>query len=168
MKVYPMALLLGVAIGAIAVQGLHAQGPKPKGYVVSEKALAQPADKTALLPQLMKLEAASWQSLKDKNVSAMNKYLADDAVLIFGNGIHFTKAEFIKAMPDIGLDSFSIEPNAEIKVWTPDVATLLYRITYTSALKDANASTTKVLSSSTYVRSNGNWLSAIYQETPAP
>ena len=71
-------------------------------------------------------------------------------------------------MPDIRLDSFTIEPNAEIKVWTPEVATLLYRITYTSAMKDANASTTKVLSSSTYVRSNGNWLSAIYQETPTP
>ena len=35
-------------------------------------------------------------------------------------------------------------------------------------MKDANASTIKVLSSSTYVRSNGNWLSVIYQETPAP
>jgi uncharacterized protein DUF4440 len=103
--------------------------PKPKGYVISEKTPAQPADKTALLSELMKLEAASWQSLKDKNVSAMNKYLADDAVLIFGNGIHFTKAEFIKEMPDIRLDSFTIEPNAEIKVWTPEVATLLYRIT---------------------------------------
>ena len=122
MKVYTMALLLGVRFGAIAVQGLHAQGAKPKAYLINEKALAQPADKAALLSELMKLEAASWQSLKDKNVSAMNKYLADDAVLIFGNGIHFTKAEFIKAMPDIRLDSFTIEPNAEIKVWTPEVA----------------------------------------------
>jgi cobalamin biosynthesis Mg chelatase CobN len=168
MKVYTMALLLGVAIGAIAVQGLHAQGAKPKAYAAGEKALAEPADKTALLSELMKLEAASWQSLKDRNLSAMNKYLADDAVLIFGDGSHFTKSEFIKAMPDIRLDSFTIEPNAEIKVWTPEVATLLYRITYTSAFKAANASTAKVLSSSTYVRSNDTWLSAIYQETPAP
>jgi len=68
MKVYPMALLLGVAIGAIAVQGLHAQEAKPKSYAVSEKGLAEPADKTALLSELMKLEAGSWQSLKDKNV----------------------------------------------------------------------------------------------------
>jgi hypothetical protein len=132
------------------------------------KALAEPADKKALLAELMKLEAASWQYLKDTNVSAMKNFLADDAVLIFGDGAHFTKAEFIKAMPDIRLDSFTIEPNAEIKVWTPEVATLLYRITYTSAMKDAHASTIKVLSSSTYVRINGNWLSVIYQETPAP
>ena len=122
------------------------------------KAVAEPVDKTALLAELMKLEAASWQYLKDTNVLAVNKYLADDAVLIFGNGIHFTKAEYVKAMPSIRLDSFTIEPNAEIKVWTPGVATLLYRITYTSAMKDADASTIKVLSSSTYLRSNGNWV----------
>jgi hypothetical protein len=99
---------------------------------------------------------------------AVKKYLADDALLIFGNGMRFTKAEYIEAMPDIRLDSFTIEPNADIKVWTPDVATVLYRVTYVSAMKNAKASTMKMLSSSTYVRRNGNWLSALYQETPAP
>jgi hypothetical protein len=41
MKAYTMALLLSVAIGAIGVQGLHAQGAKPKVYAVSEKAHAE-------------------------------------------------------------------------------------------------------------------------------
>jgi Domain of unknown function (DUF4440) len=97
------------------------------------------------LAALMKLETASWQFLKDTNVLAVKKYLADDALLIFGNGMRFTKAEYIEAMPDIRLDSFTIEPNADIKVWTPDVATVLYRITYASTMKNANASTMKVL-----------------------
>ncbi len=132
------------------------------------KAMAEPADKAALLAELMKLETASWQYLKDTNVSAVTKYLGDGALLIFGNGMRFTKAEYIKTMPDIRLDSFTIEPNADIKVWTPEVATVLYRVTYTSAMKNAKASTMKVLSSSTYVRRNGNWLSELYQETPAP
>jgi len=131
-------------------------------------AIAAPADKAALLAELMKLEVASWQFLKDTNVPAVKDYLADDALLIFGDGMLFTKAEYIKAMPDIRLDSFTIEPNADLIVWTPDVATVLYRITYASAMKNAKASTMKALSSSTYVRRNGNWLSALYQETPAP
>jgi hypothetical protein len=146
-------LLVGAALGV-------AFGPR--------MAMAQLADKAELLAALMKLETASWQFLKDTNVLAVKKYLADDALLIFGNGMRFTKAEYIEAMPDIRLDSFTIEPNADIKVWTPDVATVLYRITYASAMKNAKASTMKVLSSSTYVRRNGNWLSALYQETPAP
>jgi energy-converting hydrogenase Eha subunit G len=37
MKTYTMALLAGVAIGAIALQGLHAQGAKLKAYSISEK-----------------------------------------------------------------------------------------------------------------------------------
>jgi len=129
-------------------------------------AMAQPSDKAALLAELMKLEAASWQYLKDTNVSAVETYLGDDAVLIFGNGTRFTKAEYIKAMPYIQLDSFTIEPNADIKVWTPEVATLLYRVSYASGMKNTKASTMKVLSSSKYVRRNGKWLSVLYQETP--
>jgi hypothetical protein len=129
-------------------------------------AMAQSADKAALLAELMKLEAASWQYIKNTNVSALKKYLAEDALLISGNGMHFTKAEFIKGMPDVRLDSFTIQPNADIKVWTPEVATVLYRVTYVSAIKNAKASTMNVLASSTYVRRNGYWLSVLYQETP--
>ena len=71
-------------------------------------------------------------------------------------------------MPDFRLDSFTIDPKAEVKVWTPDVATLLYRITYASAMKGGKAVTLKVMSASTYVRRNGKWWSVLYQETPTP
>jgi hypothetical protein len=39
------------------------------------------------------------------------------ALLTFGDGTRLTKAEYINAMPYIRLDSFTIEPNADIKVW---------------------------------------------------
>jgi hypothetical protein len=54
------------------------------------------------------------------------------------------------------------------QLFRADEATLQARMTYASAMKNAKASTMKALSSSTYVRRNGNWLSALYQETPAP
>jgi hypothetical protein len=130
--------------------------------------MAQQVDNAALLTTLLKLEAESWQFLKEKNVAAAKDYLGDDALLIFGDGTRFTKAEYLKAMPDFRLDSLTIAPGAEIKVWTPDVATLLYRVTYASAMKDAKATTMKALSASTYVRRSGKWLSVLYQETPAP
>jgi hypothetical protein len=130
-------------------------------------AMAEPSDKAALLAELMKLEAASWQYLKDSNVSAVETYLGDDALLIFGDGMRFTKAEYIRAMSYIQLDSFTIEANADIKIWTPEVAALLYRVSYASGMKNTKASTVKVLSSSTYARRNGKWLSVLYQETPA-
>jgi hypothetical protein len=128
----------------------------------------QTPDQAALLGALMKLELESWQFLKEKNVAGAKDYLADDASLIFGDGTRYSKAEYLKVIPDFRLDSLNIEPNAEVRIWTPDVATLLYRATYASAIKDAKAATLKVMSSSTYVRRSGRWLSVLYQETPAP
>jgi len=132
----------------------------------SSMATAQPADSAALLVTLMGLEKGSWQFVKERNLAGMQNYLADDGLLIFDDGSHYTKAEFLKVIPDFRLDSFTIAPNAEVKIWSPDVATLLYRITYASAMKDAKAVTLKVTSASTYVRRNGKWWSALYQETP--
>ena len=134
----------------------------------SQRAAAQTQDQANLLAVLMKLEVESWQFLKARNVDALKDYLGDDALLILGDGTRFTKAEYLKMMPDVRLDSVTIEPNAEIRVWTQDVATLLYRVTYASALKDEKATTMKAQSASTYVRRNGKWLSVLYQETPLP
>jgi hypothetical protein len=148
----------GFALGAAAGLIAWSQGARSQ----------TPDQAAALLGTLMKLEVESWQFLKERNVARAKDYLADDALLIFGDGTRYTKAEYLKVMPDFRLDSLTIEPNAEIKIWTADVATLLYRLTYASALKDAKAVTLKALAASTYVRRGGNWLSALYQETPLP
>jgi hypothetical protein len=134
----------------------------------SSTAAAQPTDPAALLATLMDLEKGSWQFVKSRNLAGMQNYLADDGLLIFGDGSRYSKAEFLKALADFRLDSFTIDPKAEVKVWSPDVATLLYRITYASAMKDAKAVTLKVTSASTYVRRNGKWWSVLYQETLTP
>jgi uncharacterized protein (DUF1330 family) len=59
MKTYTMALLAGVAIGAIALQGLHAQGAKLKAYAVSENEILDPSAQAAYLPAARKAVAAA-------------------------------------------------------------------------------------------------------------
>jgi uncharacterized protein (DUF1330 family) len=54
MKTYTMALLAGVAIGAIALQGLHAQGAKLKAYAVSENEILDPSYQATYLPTARK------------------------------------------------------------------------------------------------------------------
>lgn len=132
----------------------------------SSGAFAQTADPVALLKTLMDLEKESWQFLKDKNIVGMKDYMADDGIQIFSDGTRYDKTEFLKAMPDIRLDSITYDSAGEIKVWTPDVVTLFYRVTYASGAKDGKASTFKVMSSNTYVRRNGKWWSVLYQESP--
>jgi uncharacterized protein (DUF1330 family) len=60
-----MVMLAGVAIGAIAVQGLHAQGAKLKAYSISESDILDAAAQAAYLPTARKLiEAAHGRALR--------------------------------------------------------------------------------------------------------
>jgi len=56
---YLMTLLAGIAIGAIALQGLHAQGAKQKAYSVSEIEVLDPTALAAYLPVARKAIAAA-------------------------------------------------------------------------------------------------------------
>ena len=61
---YAMTLLAGVAIGAIGLQGLHAQGAKKKAYSVGEIEILDPSAQAAYLPTARKaLEAAHGRTL---------------------------------------------------------------------------------------------------------
>ena len=52
-----MVLFAGVAIGAIAVEGLHAQGAKLKAYVVSESDVLDAKAQAAFIPAIRKAMA---------------------------------------------------------------------------------------------------------------
>ena len=55
--------------------------------------------------------------------------------------------------------------SAELLVASPDVAILLYRVTYASGMKGSKPDTATVSAADTYVRRGGKWLSLYYQET---
>src|SRR5260370_3263091 len=108
--------------------------------LASASALAQD-DKAKLRDTLLELEIASWQFTKDKNAAAMNGFLADDALLIFYDGSRYTKPQFVKF--DFEVASFAVDrKSAELLLASPDVAILLYRVTYASGTKATNPTTT--------------------------
>jgi hypothetical protein len=139
-------LLVGVAVG-----------------LVSTAALAQD-DKAKLRDTLLELEIGSWQFTKDKNAAAMNGFLADDAVLLFFDGSRYTKPQMMKFEFDVA--SFNVDrKSAELLMATPNVAILLYKVTYASGPKGGKPVTATVSASDAYVRRGGKWLSLYYQET---
>ena len=129
-------------------------------------ALAQSPDIAKLRDKLMELEKASWGYMRDKNYDGMKNFLADDGLLIFWDGTRFNKRQTLELMKDFSLQSLTIEPTYAVRMLSPDVATLLYRVTYASAVKGGKPETIKVLSSSVYARRDGKWRSVLYQETP--
>jgi uncharacterized protein (DUF1330 family) len=52
-----MVMLAGTALGALAVEGLHAQGAKLKAYVISENEIIDASAQAAYLPTARKLIA---------------------------------------------------------------------------------------------------------------
>jgi uncharacterized protein (DUF1330 family) len=65
MKSHTMALLVGVAIGATAIQGLYAQGAKPKAYSIGENEILDASAQAAYLPTARKaVEAAHGRPLR--------------------------------------------------------------------------------------------------------
>ena len=140
--------------GAVALAGL------------AVPALAQSPDIMKLRDELMELEKASWGYMRDKNYDGMKNFLADDGLLIFWDGTRFNKRQTLELMKDYKLDSLAIEPTYAVRMISADVATLLYRITYTSSVKGGPTQTVMTLSSSLYVRRDGKWWSVLYQETP--
>ena len=129
-------------------------------------ALAQSPDVMKLREELMTLEKGSWDFMRNNNQDGMKNFLGDDALLIFGDGNRYNKRQTLELMKDFALQSLTIEPTYAVRMLSPDVATLLYRVTYTATIKGGKPETMKVLSSSVYARRDGKWWSVLYQETP--
>lgn len=150
------SLLLSAS--AMAAVGLGACSAMPA---------AEPGGDAGLLTHLMALETGSWQHVLDRDVAGMQAFLAEDALLIFGDGSRFTKAEFLKAVPGFGLRAFTIGPNPQLLRFAPDVAAIVYTVSYSSGPAGAAPTTLTVTASSTFARRGGRWVSVHYQETPA-
>jgi uncharacterized protein (DUF1330 family) len=95
---YVMTLLAGVAIGAIGLQGLHAQGAKQKAYTISEIEVLDPSAQAAYLPAARKaIETAHGRTFRTvggrivqiegapapKNVGVIEWDSLDDAVAFY-------------------------------------------------------------------------------------
>jgi hypothetical protein len=121
-------------------------------------------DKAKLRDALLALEIGSWQFVKDKNAAGMNGFMADDGILLFFDGSRYTKTQIMKF--DFDVPSFNVDKSsAQVLVASPDVAILLYKVTYTSVMKGGKPVTATVSAADTYVRRGGKWQSLYYQET---
>lgn len=148
------SLMLG---GALALAGVSTAFAQAGGHAV---------DVMKLREELMALETGSWGFMRDKNYEGMKNFLGEDALLIFGDGSRYNKRQTLELMKDFALLNITIEPTYAVRMLSPDVATLLYRVTYTATVKGGKPETAKVLSSSVYARRDGKWWSVLYQETP--
>jgi hypothetical protein len=145
--------LAGAAVLAFAGTTARAQGQ---------------TDTAALRDTLMALERQSWDTLKARDRAAMRRLLADDLLQIYSDGSRYYKGEFLDDyMVNYRLDSYAIDPTFAVRLISPDVAALIYRVTSRGAARFGRTTTEKVLATSLYARRDGKWTNVLYQETPS-
>ena len=136
------------------------------GFAGAPVCAQEPPDIPRLREELMALERQSWEVLKAHDRAAARRLLPDDAQQIYAGGARYFKSEILNQMPDYRLDTYEIDPTYGLRMISPNVAALLYRVTAQGANRHDRTITTKVLASSIYVRRDGKWWSVLYQETP--
>lgn len=124
-------------------------------------------DNADLLATLSQIEQSLWQGWKDHDLAPFRTHMADEALNIGSGGISAGKQETLDFMEhnpcDVSGFTFS---DWAVHPLTDDVAILTYHATQ-DAVCDGETLPSPVNVSSVYVRREGQWMAASYQETPA-
>jgi hypothetical protein len=158
-----MMALVALA-GAAAAQNKQAAGQAAKTAKPAQAAHQSP-DEAKLKEELVKLEEQSWVAWKGRDGKFFEGFLSDDHVEM-GVGGPSNKAEVVAfvASPICVVASYSVG-QFQLTVLGPDAALLTYHAEQDTKCHAAVPSPAWV--TSLYVRRNGRWLNAVYQQTPA-
>jgi uncharacterized protein (TIGR02246 family) len=131
--------------------------------------IAGPATAGDLKDELVAFDKALWAGWDSGDATAFKEHLTDDHVqAVAGAGIVHGKDKIIAGLdPDAcEVQSFDFQ-EINLRQLTDDVVLLSYVATQDAACGGAKLPP-KVYATSVYVRRDGKWLSAAYQETPLP
>jgi hypothetical protein len=119
-----------------------------------------------LLETVSAIEQSLWQGWADRDATAFREHIVDNHVQIGGGGITAGRAQVIPAMEgDVcQVESFALS-NFALHRLSEDALILSYE-SEQDAVCDGEPLDEHVISAAVYVRVDGRWMSASYQETP--
>ncbi len=126
-----------------------------------------PAAADELQNDLLIIDKSLWKAWGEGRGDVFRKHLTEDHVQVVASSGITVGREAIASDVDKGactLDSFEFSDD-KLRRLTEDVVVLSFKATQVAACGD-NKLPPKVYGTSIYVRRNGKWMSASYQETP--
>ena len=132
----------------------------------SSSALGQgsPLKTTALKELLVKLERQSWEAWQKRDAGFFQKFLSEDHVEVgFGGLTNKTGVVAGVASPRCVVRSYQVDQFG-VTVFDANTAVVNYHASQDTRCGD-NAVPSPVWVSSLYVRRDGRWLNALYQQT---
>jgi hypothetical protein len=124
---------------------------------------------TTVENQLLDLERAYWQALKDGDHGAALR-LTDDPCLVAGaQGVASLDHAALVAMMKEGnwqLRAFDIDPDVKLRMISDDVAVLAYKVRE-ELVVDGEPLKLEAADASTWARRNGRWVCVLHTESIA-
>lgn len=119
--------------------------------------------------ELLALEKAYWQALKERDVTTA-VMLSDDPCIITGaQGVGKVDRQTMATMlrgARYTLDAFALSDDVQVRFLRDDVAVIAYRV-HEELTVGGKAVTLEAADSSTWVRRNGSWVCALHTEALA-
>ncbi|PZR74916.1 MAG: hypothetical protein DLM52_08600 [Chthoniobacterales bacterium] len=141
----------------------------PPDSCVGRLTCTRPREATSkedLKHDLVKLEKQSWEAWKNRDGKFYENFLYDDHVEL-GTGGPFNKSSVVSFVgsPVCAVKSYTVD-HFELTTFDANTALLTYHAAQETTCS-GKAVPSSVWVSSLYVRRDGRWLNALYQQTPA-
>ena len=122
------------------------------------------ANKSTIEAQVIAIEKAGWQAWKNKDVAWYKANVAEDFLMVNGEGVTGI-ADIIKSIPaGCEVKSFSLAGFKFVKL--NESAVLLTCTAMQDAVCGGKTLPAKVRSTVNYIKRGGKWLEVMYMETP--
>ena len=114
---------------------------------------------------IVAVEKGSWKAWANHDAKAYADTITDDATLVTADGDVKTGKEILDSVTSHTCDVKGFDlADTKLRQLSPDTAILTYKLTQDITCEGQKAPT-KVFATSIYVRQEGKWRSALYQET---
>lgn len=116
--------------------------------------------------ELLALETQYWQAIKDRDAQTAMKLSDDPCILTGAQGFgSFTPEQLAAMMPEARyeLRDFQIDPGAEVKLISPDVAVVAYKV-HEDLIVEGEPLSLDAAESSTWVKRGSQWRCALHTE----
>jgi uncharacterized protein (TIGR02246 family) len=120
----------------------------------------------AIERELLDLERAYWQALKDRDVDAAMELTDDTCIVAGASGFASIDRKGLAKMmesADYTLQDFQLEGNAQVRFLRDDVAIVAYKV-HEDLIVDGEPVSLDAADASTWVRRDGRWRCALHTE----
>ena len=115
--------------------------------------------------EVITMEQKVWEMLKNKDLDAFGKNLANDVIDFDADGSIYTKASFLEYLKKVDIQEYSLEHFRAV-VLNKDAVMILYKASVKGTINGQPAPAAPLNCSSTWIKRDRQWLAVFHQETP--